>query len=251
MAKLAIPAYNYSPHRPERSVFFKFMINQGDLWILWLEGRDESASQLSAYNLKTKQKTVIDSMVCECCSIGVNHGTKTESGIIAYRDRDQDDQRNISIATITNTGDATGFGFDQKSWKINGCPVNGPQVVRNKSGKILVSWYSEAEGSGINYLAVGDKASQMKVVGKFGDELPSVGRIKSSLLEDGRLLNLWVGTNESGKGRLLANTWSEESGWGSLLEISGFDRSRSSGFPTAAVVGEKALFRGHRSIEVC
>ena len=81
----------------------------------------------------------IDKKVCDCCQ---TDAIMTGSGpIIVYRDRSDDEVRDISIARyIDKTWEFKNLHKD--NWTIAGCPVNGPAVDYNQ-GILAVAWYTQ------------------------------------------------------------------------------------------------------------
>jgi hypothetical protein len=68
----------------------------------------------------------VDGRTCECCTTGM---TMTSAGpVIVYRDRSSDEVRDISYVAKTASGWTQPAPVHVDDWKINACPVNGPQI---------------------------------------------------------------------------------------------------------------------------
>jgi len=86
-------------------------------------------------------RLMIDDRVCECCQTDI---TISPCGaFVVYRDRSPDEIRDTYYAQYTGKEWSEPKPLYQDKWKINGCPVNGPQIDNN-NGIIAAAWYSES-----------------------------------------------------------------------------------------------------------
>lgn len=151
-----------SPHRDGTKTQHGFvsMVADGDDRVLmsWLDGRRAAASTeknsvhashdhesapmtlRSAVIRRTNQvseETEIDDRTCSCCQTDmVRWGTQT---IVAYRDRTEDEIRDISVAARSSAGWRAPNTVHKDNWKIEGCPVNGPAIAVS-GARGLVFW---------------------------------------------------------------------------------------------------------------
>ena len=127
--------------------FFKYF---GEIGIIWLDSRAMMNSDhgLSPGGMRLYRSSInsngdlgpeimLDDMVCECCptsAINTNNGP-----LIAYRDRNKDEIRNIQLSFINDI--RLQYPINEDGWKIPGCPVNGPKLaVYGK--KVVIVWYT-------------------------------------------------------------------------------------------------------------
>lgn len=84
----------------------------------------------------------LDSKVCDCCATSV---ALTQNGvIIAYRDRSEEEIRDISIVRQIGKDWTRPRNLYSDNWEITGCPVNGPKIIADGQKKVAVAWYTMA-----------------------------------------------------------------------------------------------------------
>ncbi len=218
--------------------FAKFFELGGQLFIAWLEGGTDGNSQLVYTQFSDNKKKVLDERVCECCSFTVL--SEDHKVTIAYRDRMSDEIRPITLVVIDSTQRVVKSSFKQVMWETESCPINGPKLAK-VGNQYFLAWFDASQGLGENYIAKSNDGIQFENLGKFGEGLPSMGRIDLLPLEDSMLIS-WIATDEANQGRLMATTYhSKFSEWGSVYELAGINSGRQSGFPQLEKMGEKVL----------
>jgi hypothetical protein len=96
--------------------------------LIWLDGRDSARSgeyalvHASVDGLgKVGPETILDSRVCTCCPTAI---TRTSSGMaVAYRDRTQDEIRDISVMRFEHESWQAPAVVHQDGWRINAAPT--------------------------------------------------------------------------------------------------------------------------------
>lgn len=178
----------------------------------------------------------IDNRVCDCCQ---TDAVMTNSGpIVVYRDRTEDEVRDISIAKYRN-----GVWVNQKvqndNWEIAGCPVNGPAAAY-KNGLLAVAWYTEMNGIPKIQVATssddGDTFNESILIDGEG----ALGRVDVVVSEDGDIIITWVnmdGEKAYIKASIIKDGDTVVDGV-SLMETS---PSRSSGFPIVELVEQHLI----------
>jgi hypothetical protein len=125
---------------------------------VWLDGRDTVAARAGAEHgeshtsegamslrLRTlsidgelKPELLLDERVCDCCQTDVAQ-TQDGAWLVAYRDRDEHEVRDIKVLRIVQR--AVELVFDsQDHFQFNGCPVNGPAIAARGEQAALV-WF--------------------------------------------------------------------------------------------------------------
>jgi hypothetical protein len=85
---------------------------------------------------------LLDGRVCDCCQTAA--AMTSEGPVVAYRDRSDDELRDISIVRRTAKGWTQPKTLHADGWKIAGCPVNGPQLdARGK--RVVAAWFTGAQ----------------------------------------------------------------------------------------------------------
>lgn len=193
------------PHRDGTQTEHGFvsLVPAGEsLAAVWLDGRNmkegyghgSSSSMTLRYARITPQGEIVDEAelderVCECCQTGMaltNRGT-----VVVYRDRSESEVRDIGV--VRRTGDSWSMPetLAMDGWKIEGCPVNGPQIDA-RGANVVVAWFSS--GGGANRVKVAFSsdggASFSAPVGV--DTGSPIGRTDVVLLQDGSALVSWI-----------------------------------------------------------
>ena len=124
--------------------------------IAWLDGREKApvdgegkhavgSMQLRQLDfdldLQRGTDSVLDANACDCCQTDV--AVTTKGPLVVYRDRDDDDIRDIAVVRRTAGKWAAPVMVHADGWKIAGCPVNGPAIAATGNDAV-VGWYSEA-----------------------------------------------------------------------------------------------------------
>ncbi|MFT7485779.1 MAG: hypothetical protein ACI9F9_001629 [Candidatus Paceibacteria bacterium] len=220
----------------------------GGFLAVWLDGRNitpgedgHGTGSMALYSRKILTtgtlgaERVIDERVCDCCqtTLAAHPG---EDPLVAYRDRDQEEVRDISIARLTSEGWSQPMPLHQDGWLIAGCPVNGPQLALTDSHQ-FVAWFTGAgEGGGSVYAGTALK-------GQLGFGFPihidagsPVGRVDIAALGAGYALVTWLEHTEASSGEWRAQVVAAGKRIGDPLALSSITTERSSGFLRMAPV---------------
>lgn len=115
--------------------------------LLWLDGRhtpDASMTLRSAVITKDGRRIreqEVDDSVCDCCQTDI--GLTTSGPIAVYRDRTDDEIRDIYVTRLVNGRWQPGVRLLADDWKIAACPVNGPSIATDGE-HVAVAWFSAA-----------------------------------------------------------------------------------------------------------
>jgi len=112
----------------------------------WLDGRGMAEGKPMA--LRTAHigevigpEEVLDERTCECCSIGA---ARTDAGaVLVYRDRSSEEIRDIARVRRRGDGWSTTELVHADGWRIDGCPVNGPEIAAREE-QAVVAWFTGA-----------------------------------------------------------------------------------------------------------
>ena len=228
----------------------------GNLQVTWLDGRNtktDAAAQGDhhghhgggAMTLRTatvhpdgtvSERTELDNRVCDCCNTAT--AATPARTMVVYRDRSEDEVRDISFVTRGPGGDwSEPRPVSQENWTVTGCPVNGPALSANAGGEFAVAWYTAADGVPAVRFARYDTAA-----GIFGepvllDDLDPLGRLDLRLDDAGTAyvlglaggdervpLTLWVVGKDASVNR---------------KRIAMVPGGRSTGFPRLALDGDR------------
>ena len=230
-------------------------LSDGRLGAIWLDGRNMKAmkddqegkplpvSMTLRYAAidaagKISDEAQLDERVCECCQTSA---TLSSDGVVAvYRDRSQNEVRDIYTARKTNETWGTPRAVHADNWEINGCPVNGPAVVASNRN-VAVAWFTGAGGQPTVKMAFSTDAGAT-----FGnpiqvDDGETLGRVDLLLLPDNSALVCWLSGTADG-GAIKVRRVGADGTLGPPAVVAKTDISRSSGFPRMALLGDEVHF---------
>lgn len=166
--------------------------------VVWLDGRDLAVSSHGATALRAASfapdgsgdgDIVVDDRACDCCPTSA---TVTADGVIvAYRDRDRNDVRDISVSRLAGGAWGAPATVHVDGWITTACPVNGPSISA-RGRTVVVAWFTGREGRGHGFVAFStDGGVTFERPISIDDESP-VGRVQAALLEDGTAAVAWI-----------------------------------------------------------
>lgn len=141
-----------------------------DAGIAWLDGREAATNPVSfsaqlmtttlesggAVGLGLEQ--VLDSRACECCPLAVARAGDVT--LLAYRDRSDDEHRDISVLRRAPTGQwSDPVRVHDDAWQVMGCPVNGPALDATGS-RAAIAWFTASQQDPRVLLSFSDDAGE-------------------------------------------------------------------------------------------
>ena len=151
--------------------------------------------------------------------------------IVAYRDRTADEMRDISIVRKTASGWTKPVLLHNDGWKIQGCPVNGPQL--DASGKrVVAAWFAAPNSEPRVYAAFSSDAGATFSKPVRIDVAKTAGRVDVALMKDGSAAVSWV-EQRGDKTIAMARRVTGAGTLGAPVDI-----GEARGFPRLAVSGE-------------
>ncbi len=187
-----------------------------------LEGGMEGEGEME---LRAGDGSTLDPRVCDCCQTAL--AMTSEGPIAAYRDRSNDEVRDISVVRRTASGWSAPKTLHADGWQIPGCPVNGPQL--DADGKrVVAAWFTAVKNEPRVYVAFSEDAGATFGKPVRVDDGSSTGRADVVLLKDGAAAVTWVANAKLHMRRVSAD--------GTLGNP--VDLGEAAGFPRAARWGE-------------
>ena len=132
---------------PTEHGFVSYVAEGDAVRAFWLDGRamvDGGPMSLRTATIggQIGVGEVLDERVCECCSTGA---AMTSKGPVAVlRDRAGDEVRDIVIFRRTEQGWSQPQPVHADGWRIDGCPVNGPEIAADGE-LVAVAWFTAAQ----------------------------------------------------------------------------------------------------------
>jgi hypothetical protein len=191
------------PHRdgtPTEHGFVSLVPIGESLAAVWLDGRNmkEGHGHSGSMTLRYARiasggemgdEALLDDRVCECCQTGMAFTSR--GPVVVYRDRSESETRDIGV--IRRNGDAWSKPavLSADGWKIDGCPVNGPQIDARATSAV-VAWFTSGGGTNrvlATFSGDGGLTFSPPVAVDTGSPL---GRTDVVLLPDGSALVSWI-----------------------------------------------------------
>lgn len=220
----------------------------GSFQVIWLdghamvgapEGAGEMALRAALIGDRVSTSEVLDARTCECC--GTAAAWTDDGPIVAYRDRDHDEIRDIAVIRRVEGRWSAPQKVHDNGWKMPGCPVNGPAIAA--SGRdLVVAWYTGAEGGRVRAAFSRDGGRRFGKpvdVDGMGASAP-LGRVDVVLEESGGAIVSWLVADDEKRARLVARRVRDGEA-GTPVTLLSTSPSRASGFPRIARVGSKLL----------
>lgn len=250
---------SFTPHsddtRTEHGFATLFQMPGAGLGLVWLDGRamkpggshdahETSAGAMSVrfatYGRDWKQtaEVPIDLRVCECCPTTAI--VTSDGPIVAYRDRSDDEVRDIFISRLENGKWTEPRAVHADGWKIAACPVNGP-MLSARGRDVALAWFTAQRDQPRALIAFSKDAGRT-----FGTPIPlddggSLGRVDVELLADGSAIATWIELADQGAQFRVRRV--EPSGVKSpAIVVSGLAGGRASGYPRLASHGNEMVF---------
>ncbi len=178
----------------------------------------------------------IDDRVCDCCQ--TDAVITNSSPVVVYRDRSDDEIRDISIARYADKK-WTHKTLHKDNWHIAGCPVNGPAAAYN-NGKLAVVWYTQLNDLPKIYLSISKDDGINFETPMLIAEDEVLGRVDVAMTGDEVIVTWMENSNEKTyiSGRKYDIQASKLRDTKRLLSAS---EERGSGFPIIETVNEQLI----------
>jgi len=187
---------------PTEHGFVSFVREQGAARAFWLDGRatvegGPMSLRTALVGSQVGPAEVLDRRICDCCS---TDAAVTAAGpVVVYRDRSKEEIRDISLVRRTREGWASPEPVSADGWRIEGCPVNGPEIAVDGE-RATVAWFTAGGDRPTVRLAfsVDSAATFAPPLLVAGDD--SMGRVDVVLDDDGSAWVSWLSLAEDPSG---------------------------------------------------
>lgn len=213
----------------------------------WLDGRESGGGHggHGAMTLRaaaagasgTRGEVLLDGRVCDCCPTAAI--STPDAAIVAYRDRSEDEIRDISIVRFA--GGAWSKPVTMKDgWKIGGCPVNGPTLAAS-GRRVALAWFTGADNKPAVKLAHSrDSGKTWSAPVVLSTGIP-LGRTAAAITSDGTTHVAWLDHN-NGDGRLVTRRIGADGKMSAIETLTPMKTDRSSGYPRMLADGKGLLY---------
>jgi hypothetical protein len=175
---------------------------------------------------------MLDNMVCECCPTAA---VNTSLGpLVAYRDRDNDETRNIRLAFVNDALPSVHIHND--GWIIPGCPVNGPAMAANEE-QVAIAWYTAPDNNSRVNVAFSRDGGR-----SFGspiriDNGSAIGRTDVVWISNETVLVSWLKEGKETSELILKSISVDNNQIENQMSFT-IDSGRGSGYPKLAISGD-------------
>lgn len=246
------------PHRPHRDsaaaehgfVSF-FPLAGGATGMVWLDGRNyaslaaaeghehdhEGADMMLQTAVVDAQGQVLPEMtldrrVCSCCQTSAA-ALPNGGAIVAYRDRDSAEIRDISYVRLLDGQWTEPRKLNDDQWKIAACPVNGPSLA-SRGEQVAAAWFTGAANDPRVFFKLSKDAGASFGPALQLNEQPALGRVDLAWLDDETVLVSYLEQSEN-SAVLYLKRIDAEGQVEDRLQVAGVSGGRGMGFPRLAV----------------
>jgi hypothetical protein len=211
----------------------------------WLDGRDlpgdERKGAMALRTAKVQGKVNgeerLDARVCSCCQ--TDAALAAGGPVIAYRDRSDQEIRDISVIRRTAQGWSQPVRVHADNWKIPGCPVNGPAIAA--AGKrVAVAWFTGAPPGPRVQVAFSEDGGATFGPPALVDANKPIGRVDLVLDGNGDAIVSWEAADGDGAEIRLRRV-GPKGGLGAPRAVAATSAARSSGFPRMVRNGDRIV----------
>jgi hypothetical protein len=243
-----------TPHRDSTQTehgFVALWAEGEQLGAVWLDGRKFSQQAHSAANEmmlmtttvgrdgKLAPETQLDGRTCDCCQ---NAAAVTTNGpVITYRNRSNDEIRDIYITRRINGKWTEGVPVYADNWHINACPVNGPALAAT-GNRAVVAWFTAANDSPRVKVAFSEDGGARFAAPVRVDSGNPAGRVDVAFMRDGSALVIWLERTGGEVAAVRGRRVTRDGRAGAPVTIATSSAARASGFPRLALTGSDVVF---------
>lgn len=214
---------------------------------VWLDGRQmvkpDGPMTLRAATVdaegKLKDEKLIDPKVCDCCQTSMarcSDGTL----IVAYRDRHDDEVRDIAILRNVNGEWTKPAPLHADNWRIAGCPVNGPSLDAYEQS-VCAAWFTMEDGDSARVYAAFSKDRGASFGAPTRVDLGSaLGRVDLCMVDHRRACIVWL-QPEGKQTKIMMRVVTDTGAMTSPLSVGLTSAERESGFPRIAFNGDRII----------
>lgn len=243
------------PHRDGTATehgFVSLFPFRDSLGAIWLDGRNfaqaakgESANMMLLMTAigssgAAGAERIIDERVCDCCQTSL--AVASSGPLVVYRDRSEDEIRDISIARWSDSGwSRGGTVVHADDWRIDACPVNGPAIAA-AGDRVAVAWFTNARDTARVYLATSTDAGDTFGLPTRIDDGNPVGRVDVELDDRGGALVTWMEFTSDQQADVRVRRVDAAGTRGASAIVARTTGARASGFPRMVVDGNHLIF---------
>jgi hypothetical protein len=256
---------SFLPHhdgtKTEHGFAALFEMPGSGLGAIWLDGRTMPAEghapaaggghgaitvRFGAFDRNWKQTAdvPVDLRVCECCP--TTAAVTADGPIVAYRDRTQDEIRDIVVSRLENGKWTEPKAVFADGWHIAGCPVNGPMLAA-RGRRVAVAWFTGTQNQNRVFVAFSDDAGRTFGAPVRVDDRGALGRVDIELLDDGDAVVSWIEYADR-VAELRVRRVAPSGAKSAAVTVESITSERSNGYPRIARFGNELVMAWTESV---
>lgn len=213
--------------------------DDGGIEAAWLDGRGTTHHEASmrAMHVATTSigadgtlgsELLLDQRNCDCCQVAA---TRTTRGpVVAYRDRTEDEVRDISVVRRVDGAWTTPAVVHDDHWQIDACPVNGPALA-SRGDTVVIAWFTGAQDTARVRVAYSIDAGVSFSPPQRIDAGNPAGRVDVEMLDDGTAAVSWLERTDSTTAEVRLRRVRRDGTSGAPVVLARSSGVRASGFP--------------------
>jgi len=184
-------------------------------------------------------EALLDELTCDCCQTGA--AITAMGPLIAYRDRDSDEVRDIYVTALNDGNWSDPASIAEDNWRIAACPVNGP-FVDAMGPQVVLAWFTAAGDKPTVRVAFSKDSGTSFATPIDIDAGRVLGRVGAVLLDDGSAVVSWLAAQDEGVAEIRFRRVDATLGAGPPQVVASVAGARSSGFPQMRKGGDGLIF---------
>lgn len=212
----------------------------------WLDGRGTVgvAEEARAMKVVTTSldaegrlgaEVTLDEKNCDCCQVAA--AVTRRGPIVAYRDRTDDEIRDIAIVRRRDGRWSQPETVHDDGWKIAACPVNGPALGAS-GDTVVIAWFTGAQDTARVRAAWSFDGGETFAPPVQVDDGNAAGRVDVELLGDGSAAVSWLERTDSTQADVRLRRLRADGSMGAPVVVARSSGARASGFPRITRSGE-------------
>ncbi len=224
---------------PTEHGFVSYVPEDDGVRAFWLDGRQmmdggDMNLRTARVGLDIGQGEVLDDRVCECCStsaVGTDRGA-----LVVFRDRSEGEIRDIGRIRELQGDWSESAAVAEDGWRIEGCPVNGPEVAASDN-LVAVVWFTAAGRGPKVQVAFSEDSGETFGPARIIDNGRPLGRVDLVWGDSDSVFVSWLEGGD-GAAEVHLRRLSASGQDGEPEVVARTSPSRASGFPRLERVGE-------------
>jgi len=237
---------------PTEHGFVSGVTSDDEVGFFWLDGRkyaDAADGTPASDEMTVRYRAVaadgtpgpemlVDGRTCDCCQTSA--AMTTSGPVVAYRDRTDDEIRDIYVARMVDGEWLDGTSVHDDGWEIAGCPVNGPAIAAS-GDEVVIAWFTGANDTPRSKVAFSSDGGATFGAPTTVDDGNPAGRVDILRASDGSAIVVWLERTGGEGAEVRLRRVTPAGDMGESLALTGSSAERASGFPRLAELPDGSM----------